>query len=42
MGDTAVEKEKFDAKYRELTAWEYRLDLLGGAGDGGVKTFDDF
>lgn len=42
MGDTAVEKEKFDAKYRELTTWEYRLDLLGGAGDGGVKTFDDF
>lgn len=40
LGDTAVEKSKFDAKYKELTQWTYKLDLQGGAG-GGVGTFDD-
>lgn len=40
LGDTSVEKSKFDAKYKELTQWTYRLDLLGGGGDG-AKTFDE-
>lgn len=39
MGDTAVEKNQFDARYAELTKWVYRLDFLGGGGDGGIKTF---
>ncbi len=40
LGDAAVEKSKFDAKYKELTQWTYKLDLLGGAVSG-ARTFDD-
>lgn len=40
LGDTTVEKSKFDAKYKELTQWAYKLDLLGGGGEG-AKTFDE-
>lgn len=39
MGDTAVEKGEFNTRYAELTKWVYRLDFLGGGGDGGVRTF---
>lgn len=41
LGDTRVEKSEFDAKYKELDQWVYKLDLLGGASDG-VKTFDQW
>lgn len=41
MGDTVVDKSKFDARYRELDDWVYQLDILAGAGTDGVMTFDD-
>lgn len=41
LGNTTVKKSKFDARYKELSNWVYRLDLLAGAGDDGVMTFED-
>lgn len=41
LGDTKVSKEEFDDRQEDFAAWVYKLDLLEGAGNAGVLTFDE-
>ncbi len=40
LGDTAVDKARFDEKQKEFSDWVYKLDPLAGAGSDGVMTFE--
>lgn len=41
MGDTTVDKDSFEERYQEFDNWVYRLELVAGAGEDGVKSFED-
>lgn len=40
VGDTTVEKSEFDERQKDFE-WIYKLDILAGATDDGVMTFDE-
>lgn len=41
LGDSSVDKKEFDERQADFSNWLYKLNILDGAGNGGVKTFDD-
>lgn len=42
LGDSVVDKSRFDARKAEFSNWIYKIDLSEGAGNGGAKTLEEY